>query len=246
MVCCFLAQDTRCLCHFSLGRVSSSDLGVAGEGRQENGLSPCGVCPHPHMGTEGLSVTQPEASPGLGTVWPLSPGQGAIWGCPRATGARGRGRRASREAGLGGVGDGAGAQPSPERGAAGLGRQSTRQAFLPVPHAQVSLKSSQPTSCHFLLGTHQPAQNVQLVQEEWMAQEEGGAGPGGNRHLPREHCAPRRKGWSPGTVAQGTVAQGTVPPRRWPRGTQAHRGELTRSESPGVAGLGGERSRVVS
>lgn len=100
-LCCPLAQDIRCLCHFSLERISSSILG--GQGGRETGKRPVTLllsAPHPHLGTEGLSVIQPEASPRPGTVWPLSPGQGAIWGCPRATGARGRGSWASRDAGL--------------------------------------------------------------------------------------------------------------------------------------------------
>lgn len=54
--------------------------------------------PHPHLGTEGLSVTRPEASPGLGTVWPLSPGPGSHLGLSpcnwcqgkRETGVQGR------------------------------------------------------------------------------------------------------------------------------------------------------------
>ena len=75
MICCFLAQDTRCLCHFFLGSVSSSDLRVKGEGRQEKGLLPS--CSRP--------LTR-------------------VGGCPRATGARGRGRRAFRDAGLAGCG----------------------------------------------------------------------------------------------------------------------------------------------
>lgn len=112
-------------------------LGVEGEERQENGLSPCAVCPRPNMGTEGLSVTQPEASPGMGTVWPLSPGQGAMWGCLRATGARGRGRRAPRDAGLAGVGGGMVKEQSPPGSCEG-GQADFPEGLASCPPVQVS------------------------------------------------------------------------------------------------------------
>lgn len=136
-LCCSLAQDIRCLCHFSLERISSSDLG--GQGGRETGKRPVTLllsAPHPHVGTEGLSVTQPEASPRLGTVWPLSPGQGAIWGCPRATGARGRGSWASRDAGPAGPGwGGVGGEQAPS-GTVGIDPPRSRphnEAFPPAP-----------------------------------------------------------------------------------------------------------------
>lgn len=105
MICCFLAQDTRCLCHFFLGSVSSSDLRVKGEGRQEKGLLPSCSRPLTRVGGQKGSVS-PSLKPAQGRAQcGLCPqGQGAIWGCPRATGARGRGRRAFRDAGLAGCG----------------------------------------------------------------------------------------------------------------------------------------------
>ena len=47
-------------------------LRFEGQGGRETGKRPVTfvqLAPHPRRGTEGLSVTQPEASPGLGTVW---------------------------------------------------------------------------------------------------------------------------------------------------------------------------------
>lgn len=58
-------------------------LRFEGQGGRETGKRPVTFvqsAPHPHQGTERLSVTQPEASPGLGTVWPLSPGPGSHLG----------------------------------------------------------------------------------------------------------------------------------------------------------------------
>lgn len=58
-------------------------LRFEGQGGRETGKRPVTfvqLAPHPRRGTEGLSVTQPEASPGLGTVWPLSPGPGSHLG----------------------------------------------------------------------------------------------------------------------------------------------------------------------
>ena len=58
-------------------------LRFGGQGGREIGKRPVTFvpfAPHPHLGTEGLSVTQSEASPGLSTVWPLSPGPGSHLG----------------------------------------------------------------------------------------------------------------------------------------------------------------------
>lgn len=85
----FPAQDTRCSdrrCSVTvaLGESAPQIWGRRGEGRQEKGpVTLVLSAPHPQQKeTERLSVTQPEARPGLGTVWPLSPGQRAIWVCP--------------------------------------------------------------------------------------------------------------------------------------------------------------------
>lgn len=181
---------------FPLGESAPQIWGSRGK---ENGLSPCAVCPHPHMGTEGLSVTQPEASPGLGTVWPLSPGQRAIWGCPRATGARGRGRCASRDAGLAGVGWGMVKGHSP-LGSWELQGWAGRQPSRPSR-----------ASCW-------------CQGSGW--QGEAGGRPGGNGHLPRGYCAPSEKGLRSWNLS-GRHLQIHIPALRWPTGTEA--GELTGS-----------------
>ena len=136
-----------------LGSVSSSDLRVKGEGRQGKGLLPSCSRPLTHLGGQKGSVS-PSLKPAQG--WAqcgLCPqGQGAIWGCPRATGARGRGRRAFRDAGLAGWG-GVLKEQSP-LGAAGLEGRA-QPSCCPGESVKFS-----PTCHHSLLGTHQPAREV--------------------------------------------------------------------------------------
>lgn len=103
-----------------------------GRGGREAGKWPVTLCclPLPPYG-DRRAQCDPEASPGPGTVCPLSPGQGAIWGHPRATGARGRGTwvsgmlawRVGRDRG----------KDHNSLGTVGVGRQAAQQAFRPVP-----------------------------------------------------------------------------------------------------------------
>lgn len=147
--------------------------------------------PHPHLETEGLSVTQPEASPRLGTVWPLSLGQGAIWGCPRATGARGRRRWASRDTGLArpgwGMLDERAAPQEPGAGPPWAGLPSCRPGprqvgpkvsahVLPLPPGHTATSPELPAGAR---GAGGPA---------------GGARPGGSSRLPRGHYVRARWG----------------------------------------------------
>ena len=99
-------------------------------------------------------------------------GQGAIWGCPRATGARGRGRRAFRDAGLAGWG-GLLKEQSP-LGAAGLEGRA-QPSCCPGESVKFS-----PTCHHSLLGTHQPAREVRHTagKGSWARSAGGSRGSG--------------------------------------------------------------------
>lgn len=211
-LCCSLAQDIRCLCHFSLERISSSDLG--GQGGRETGKRPVTLllsAPHPNVGTEGLSVTQPEASPRPGTVWPLSLGQGAIWGCPRATGARGRGNWASRDAGLARLG-GVGGEQAPS-GTVGIDPPRSRphnEAFPPAPlpgepkvlSLPPVISRAHPTSPELPAGVRAA----------------GGTGEGGARPEEADTCPEATPSCARGVRLElrGTAAGSTIPSACWP------------------------------
>lgn len=82
-------------------------LRFEGQGGRETGKGLLPSCSRPLTRIRGQNGSvSPSLKPAQG--WAqcgLCPqGQGAIWGCPRATGARGRGRCAFRDAGLAGCG----------------------------------------------------------------------------------------------------------------------------------------------
>lgn len=171
--------------------------------------------PHPHLGTEGLSVTQPAAGPRLGTVWPLSLGQGAIWGCLRATGARGGGGWAwGMLAWLGCLGGGMSKQKGPPQelwGRPSTSRCPTRPSFLhPLPGKPKALSLPAVTSSRAYTG--QPGASCWGQRSGQHRRNR----PGGNRHLPRGHHAPSDEGLNFWNVSRGTYRSTTAPPC-WPR-----------------------------
>lgn len=221
MVCCSLGQDTRCLCHFLLGRVSSSDLGVKGEGRQEKGLLPwCCLPLTPIWGQKGSVSPSLRPAQGLDTVWPLSPGPGSHLGLSPCNWCQGKRETAFEEAGLARWDRGTLEEQHPS-GAAGVGRQTPSRAF---PPAQVSPYSSQPTFHHFLLGTHQPAQHFLPVPESGWHRSKEEPGWEETDTCQEATVRPARRGWTPG---ESTYRATILIPHHPGEDNAAPRGELT-------------------
>lgn len=102
MVCCSSAQDIRCLCHSSLERISSSDLGVKG-GDRKKACHLGAVCPSPPSGDRRAQCDPVCGRPKAGHSVAFVPGPGSHLGLPSCNWCQGRRGMGVGAAGLAGL-----------------------------------------------------------------------------------------------------------------------------------------------